>query len=137
MSGATFRRFVPPGARAVVSARDEGFRVGSVLVSAGWPSDWLKRMVAPPTLVNAPDDKPGVFDDNFAVGCVKSAAEYLWGWVIGLDVILWAESAQQANRLESEVFPVILAEHPERVTLFYAYDARSDVLKKSELALNV
>lgn len=129
------KKFVPPGARAVVDARNAGELVNSVFIADGWPSDWLKNVTAEPKRVS--EKYPSVRECNHAIGVVKAAADYLWHWVIGLDVILWAENIQQATRLESEVFPLVLAENPLRVTLLQPNGALPIVaLKRADIDHN-
>lgn len=130
------KKFVPPGARPVVNARDAGDLVNSVFIAAGWPSDRLKEHVSEPKWFS--EKYPSVHECCYAIGVVKAASEYLWHWVIGLDVLLWAESSQQAARLEQEVAPLILAENPARVQLWHCYQpVRVDFLKISDVGFNV
>jgi len=109
---------LPPGARDVVTKRDHGILLNDIYVAAGWPSDRLKHFLAPrrPSVTY-----PSLYDSVHAVGTPKTAKRYRWDWVIGLSVLLWAESPTQAAILESEAAPLILAGQPLLLQLWRVY----------------
>lgn len=109
---------LPPGARNVVIKRDHGILLNDIRVACGWPSDWLKQLVAPRRFSAI---HPSVYDSAHAIGTPETARRYRWDWVVGLSVLLWAESPTQATILETEAAPLILAAQPLLLQLWRVY----------------
>ena len=109
---------LPPGARDVVTKRDHGILLNDVRVACGWPSDLLKQLVAPRRFSAT---YPSVYDSAHAIGTPETARRYRWDWVVGLSVLLWAESPTQATILETEAAPLILAAQPLLLQLWRVY----------------
>jgi len=99
----------------VILARDRGYLLNDIYVACGWPSDRLKRIVAPPPVSAR---FPSMFDSAHAIATPQSASRYRWYWVVGLSVVLWAETTTQAAFLSHDVAPVILAAHPRMLQLW-------------------
>ena len=109
---------LPPGARDIIAKRERGYLLNDVYIACGWPSKRLKRFVAPPKYSEA---YPCVFDSANAVGTPEAARRYRWDWLVGLSVLLWAESPAQASILQAEVVPLIIAAHPLLLQLWRVY----------------
>jgi hypothetical protein len=109
---------LPPGARDVVTKRDHGILLNDMYVACGWASPALKQLVAPRRLSAM---HPSVYDSTHAISTPETAKRYRWDWLVGLSVLLWAESPTQATILETEVAPLILAEQPLLLQLWRAY----------------
>ena len=109
---------LPPGARDVVTKRDHDIMLNDVRVACGWPSDRLKQLVAPRRFSTK---HPSVYDSAHAIGTPETAKRYRWDWVVGLSVLLWAESPTQATILETEVAPLIIAAQPLLLQLWRVY----------------
>lgn len=116
---------LPPGARDIVTKRERGYLLNDIFIACGWASNRLKRHVAPPRYSEA---YPSLFDSAHAVGTPESAARYQWKFLIGLSVILWAESSVQASILMQEVAPLILAAHPMLLQLWRMYPGNHDMV---------
>ena len=116
---------LPPGARDIVTKRERGYLLNDIYVSCGWPSKRLKRHVAPPRYSQV---YPSLYDSSNAVGTPETARRYRWSWIIGLSVLLWAESPTQASILQAEVAPLIVAEKPLLLQLWRVYDGYHDVV---------
>ena len=112
------RTALPPGARDVVTMRDHGILLNDIYVAAGWPSDRLKRLVAPRRLSAT---HPSVYDSAHAISTPETAKRYRWDWVVGLSILLWAESPTQATILETEAAPLILAAQPLLLQLWRVF----------------
>ena len=100
---------LPPHARDVILARDHGYLLNDIYIACGWPSERLKRRVSGGT----PSTRfPSLLDAAHAIATPKHASRYRWHWVVGLSVVLWAETAAQAAIHLYEVAPMILAASP-------------------------
>lgn len=109
---------LPPGARDIIAKRERGYLLDDVYVACGWPSQRLKRHVAPPRYSEA---YPSVLDSAHAIGTPETARRYRWDWLVGLSVLLWAESPAQASILQAEAAPLIIASQPLLVQLWRVY----------------
>jgi hypothetical protein len=109
---------LPPGARDIVTKRDHGILLNDIYIAAGWPSDRLKRLVAPPT---PSVTHPSLYDSAHVVGTPETARRYRWDWIVGLSVLLWAESPTQAAMLLAEAAPSILVAQPLLLQLWRVY----------------
>ena len=114
---------LPPGARDVVTKRDHNILLNDIYVACGWPSNRLKRLVAPRKVLVA---YPSLFDSAHAVGTPETARRSRWDWVVGLAVLLWAESPTQATILETEAAPLILSARPLLLQLWRTYDGQHE-----------
>ena len=124
---------LPPGARDILTKRERSFLLNDVFIACGWPSQRLKRHVTPPRCSEA---YPSLYDSAHAIGTPESAARYQWRFVVGLSVILWAESSVQASILTQEVAPLILAAHPLLLQLWRMYPGNHDVVDFIKLSSN-
>ena len=122
---------LPPGARDIVTKRERGYLLNDIYVSCGWASKRLKRHVAPPRYSQV---YPSLYDSSNAVGTPETARRYRWSWIIGLSVLLWAESPTQASILQAEVAPLIVAEKPLLLQLWRVYDGYHDVVEFVKLS---
>lgn len=109
---------LPPGARDVVTKRDRGILLNDMYVACGWASPELQQLVAPRRLSAK---HPSAYDSAHAIGTPEAAKRYRWDWVVGLSVLLWAESPTQATILETEAAPLILAAKPLLLQLWRVY----------------
>lgn len=116
---------LPPGARDIVNKRERRFLLNDVFIACGWPSPRLKRHVTPPRYSEA---YPSLYDSAHAIGTPETAARYQWKFLIGLSVILWAETSVQASILTQEIAPLILAVHPLLLQLWRMYPGNHDVV---------
>ena len=122
---------LPPGARDVVTKRERGYLLNDVYIACGWPSKRLKRHVAP---LRHSRVCPSLYDSAHAVGTPETARRYRWNWIVGLSVLLWAESPTQAAILEVEAVPLIVASHPALLQLWRVYDGHHDVVEFLKLS---
>ena len=109
---------LPPGARDIIAKRERGYLLNDVYVASGWPSTRLKRHIAPPKYSVA---YPCVLDSAHAVATPETARRYRWDWLVGLSVLLWAESPAQASILQAEAVPLIIVSQPLLVQLWRVY----------------
>ena len=109
---------LPPGARDVVTKRDRGILLNDIYVACGWASPALQQLVAPRRLSAK---HPSVYDSAHSLGTPVAAKRYRWDWVVGLSVLMWAESPTQATILETEAAPLILAAQPLLLQLWRVY----------------
>jgi hypothetical protein len=117
---------LPPFARAIVQARDAGYRVGTVFIAHGWPSDTLRNYCTSPKFS---EHFPSIFEGLHAIGTPENAPRYSWRFVVGLAVILWAESSVQAAILLRDVAPLVLACNPQLLQLWRTYPGSHDVVE--------
>ena len=122
---------LPPGARDVIAKRERGYLLNDLYIACGWPSDQLKRRVAPR---KASEIHLSLYESAHAIGTPETAKRYRWNWVVGLAVLLWAESPTQATILRSEVAPLILAAQPLLLQLWRLYDGQHDVIEFLKLS---
>lgn len=122
---------LPPGARDVIVKRERGYLLNDVYICCGWPSNRLKRLLAPRKFSAI---HPSLYESANAIGTPETARRYRWNWIIGLSVLLWAESPTQATILLAEVAPLIVAEKPLLVQLWRAYDGHHEVIEFLKLS---
>ena len=122
---------LPPGARDVVAKRERGYLLNDVYISCGWPSNRLKRLLAPRRFSAI---HPSLFDSANAIGTPETAKRYRWNWIVGLSVLLWAESPTQATILQAEIAPQILAEKPLLLQIWRAYPGNHDAVEFLKLS---
>lgn len=122
---------LPPGARDVIAKRERGHLLNDIYVACGWPSNRLRRVVTPRKYSAI---HPSLYDAALAIGTPETAKRYQWQWLVGLSVLLWAESPTQATILRAEVAPLILASHPRLLQLWLVYDGQHEVIEFLKLS---
>ena len=124
---------LPPGARDIITKRERGYLSNDVYIACGWPSKRLKRHVAPPRYSEA---YPSVYDSASAVGTPETALRYRWDWIVGLSVLLWAESPAQASILQAEASPLLVASRPLLLQLWRVYPDHEGGIEFLRLSTN-
>lgn len=124
---------LPPGGRAVVLLREHGHLLNDIYVACGWSSNRLKNRITP---TRHSHKYPSLLDAAHAIGTPEQAAKYRWDFVIGLSVILWAETSVQASILLQDVAPVILAANPLLLQLWRVYAGPHQTIEFLKLSTN-
>ena len=124
---------LPPNARAIIEARNAGFRVGTVFIAHSWPSDRLRKFCKAPPFSKS---FPSIYEDQHALATPRDPSLFNWRFLVGLAPILWAESSVQAAILLRDVAPLVFAVNPQLLQLWHVYEdpAQIEFLKLTNLA---